>query len=189
LASLSPEVRSKLPEKYVFFISTLQPRKNVIGLIEAFWQLKQEHPELPHKLVIAGRPGWKFEPILRTIEDNKDIVVYLGHIADSDRWPLYHNADVFVHPSFYEGFGMWILEAFECGVPAAVSNISSMPEVGGDAVLYFDPHKISDIKKALQDLLFDQSLRQTLVQRGQARLPQFGWERCAQETLAVFKAA
>jgi glycosyltransferase involved in cell wall biosynthesis len=189
LASLSPEIRSRLPEKYIFFISTLQPRKNVSGLIDAFAQLKREYPELPHKLVIAGRQGWKFEPILRKIKDNKDTVVYLGHVGDGDRWPLYHHADLFVHPSFYEGFGMWILEAFECGVAAAVSNISSLPEVGGEAALYFDPHNPDSIKKTIKDALFDKSLRDRLVVLGRARLPLFGWDRCARETLAVFEQA
>ncbi len=189
LSLVSPEVRAKLPEKYIFMISTLQPRKNAVGLIDAFVALKREHPELPHKLVIAGRQGWKFEPILRKINENKDNVVYLGHIADNDRWPLYHHADLFVHPSFYEGFGMWILEAFECQVAAAVSNISSLPEVGGDAVLYFDPHKTESIKKAMQDALFDKSLRDRLIAKGQARLPLFGWDRCAQATLTAFKQA
>ncbi len=189
LAALSSEIRQKLPEKYIFFISTLQPRKNIVGLIEAFAELKQQYPELPHKLVIAGKPGWKFEPILTSIRDNSDSVVYLGHIGDNDRWPLYHNADLFVHPSFYEGFGMWILEAFECGVAAAVSNISSMPEVGGDAVLYFNPHNKEEIKKTIRDALLDKSLRDTLIAKGQARLPLFGWDRCARETLAVFNQA
>lgn len=189
LNSLPEKIRNQLPEKYIFFVSTLQPRKNLIGLIEAFRELKQEHPELPHKLVVAGRPGWKFDEILRTINDNKDIVVYLGHIADDDRWPLYHNADLFVHPSFYEGFGMWILEAFECEVAVAVSNISSLPEVGGEAALYFDPHNRNEIKKTLRDALFDQALRQRLIEKGKQRLAQYGWERTARETLAVFEKA
>ena len=186
---LSAEIRAKLPEKYVIFVSTLQPRKNVDGLIDAFAELKREHPELPHKLVIAGRAGWKFEPILRKINDNKDTVVYLGHIHDNDRWPLYHHADLFVHPSFYEGFGMWILEAFECEVAVAVSNSSSLPEVGGDAALYFDPHNRQDIKKAIKDALFDAGLRQRLIEKGKARLPLFGWDICARQTLEVFNNA
>jgi len=189
LSAVTPEVRAQLPDKYIFFASTLQPRKNIEGLIDAFAELKREHPELPHKLVIIGRTGWKFQTILTKINDHKDTVVYLGHVADNDRWALYHHADLFVHPSFYEGFGMWILEAFECEVAAAVSNISSMPEVGGDAVLYFDPHNRQDIKKAIQDALFDAGLRQRLVEKGKQRLPLFGWDRCARETLHVFETA
>jgi glycosyltransferase involved in cell wall biosynthesis len=188
-SALPLDIQNKLPEKYIFSMSTLQPRKNQIGLIDAFAELKREHPDLPHKLVIIGKPGWKFQPILRKIEDNKDIVVYLGHVGSDDRWPLFHNADLFVHTSFYEGFGMWILEAFECGVAVAVSNISSLPEVGGDAALYFDPHDKNQIKKTIQDALYDQSLRDRLVALGKQRLPLFGWDRCARETLAVFNNA
>lgn len=188
-SALSPEVAARLPERYVLFLSTLQPRKNVVGLIEAFVELKNEHPELPHKLVIVGKPGWKFEPILEKIEQHKDLVVYLNHIPDNDRWPVYRKADLFVHPSFYEGFGMWLLEAFACGVPAAVSNISSMPEVGGDAAVYFDPHSRQEIKAAILKVLTDPELAQQLVARGKKRLSHYSWDRCAEETLAVFNQA
>ncbi len=188
-AEPSAEVAKQMPEKYVFFISTLQPRKNVIGLIDAFNDLKQEYPELPHKLVLAGRAGWLSEPILQKIEQNKENVIYLGHIKDDDRWPLYRGADLFIHPSFYEGFGMWILEGFECGVPVAVSNVSCLPEIGGDAVLYFNPHSRIEIKKAIKDALFDKALSERLVAKGRDRLKMYSWDRCAVETLAVFKQA
>jgi glycosyltransferase involved in cell wall biosynthesis len=188
-APLSLEVAPRLPEKYVLFLSTLQPRKNVVGLIDAFVALKQEHPELPHKLVIVGKPGWKFEPILEKISQHEDVVVYLNHIADADRWPVYRRAALFVHPSFYEGFGMWLLEAFACGVPAAVSNISSLPEVGGDAALYFDPHSQEEIKNTILKVLTDPELAAELVARGKQRLALYSWERCAKETMEVFNNA
>lgn len=189
LSALPETIRSQLPEKYILFLSTLQPRKNLPGLIDVFAELKQEHPELPHKLVVVGRPGWKFDEILRKIEDNKDIVVYLGHVSDEDRWPLYRNASLFISATFYEGFGMWILEAFEASVPVAVSQTSSLPEVGGQAALYFDPHDKNQIKKAMQDILFDQALSDRLVASGRQQLKQFSWERTARETLTVFKQA
>jgi glycosyltransferase involved in cell wall biosynthesis len=185
---LSAEVSAKLPEKYILFLSTLQPRKNVPRLIDAFAELKTEHPELPHKLVIVGKPGWKFEPILDKIHAAQDIVIYLGHVADKDRWPLYHKADLFIHPSLYEGFGMWLLEAFECEVPAAVSNISSMPEIGGDAALYFDPTSKSEIKETIRKILQSPELRIELVRKGKIQLQKFSWEKCAEETLAVFES-
>ncbi len=186
---LSDVVRSQLPEKYVLFLSTLQPRKNLSILIDAFRELKTEHPELPHKLVVAGKPGWKFDKILTKIDENKDIVVYLKHISDEDRWPVYHRADMFIHPSLYEGFGMWLLEAFECGVAAAVANNSSLPEVGGDAAIYFDPKSKQEIKNAMLKLLTNPELRAELVAKGKLRLPMFGWDRCAKETLTVFEEA
>lgn len=184
---LSDEVASRLPDKYILFLSTIQPRKNVSGLIEAFAELKKEHPEISHKLVIVGKPGWNFEPIMKTIEQNQDTVVYLNHISDNDRWPVYRKASLFVHPSFYEGFGMWLLEAFACSVPAAVSNISSMPEVGGDAALYFDPHKKDEIKSVILKVLSNPNLAEELVQKGRDRLKLFSWQKCAEATMEVFK--
>lgn len=182
---ITSEIEAQLPDKYILFLSTIQPRKNVIGLIEAFRELKNEHPELPHKLVVVGKPGWKYEPSLAAIEKNKDIVVYLGRVADEDRWPIFNRADLFIHPSFYEGFGMWILEAFECGVPVAVSNNSSLPEVGGEAAIYFDPSKREEIKQAIWKVLSDPKLAEDMVNRGYKRLKDFSWEKCARETLEV----
>lgn len=186
---LNADVAKQLPEKYILFLSTLQPRKNLVGLIDAFRELKQEHPELPHKLVVVGKAGWKYEESLHAIEQNKDIVVYLGRVDDEDRWPIFNRADLFIHPSFYEGFGMWILEAFECGVPVAVSNNSSLPEVGGDAVVYFDPNHKDQIKAAILKVLQDPQLAKNLVQKGRDRLPEFSWDKCAQQTLEVLLQA
>lgn len=188
-SKLSPQILNKLPEKYLLFVSTIQPRKNLVGLIEAFKKLKQEHPELPHKLVVAGKLGWKYEESLQAMEANRDLVVYLGRIDDDDRWPVFRRASLFVHASFYEGFGMWILEAFECGVPVAVSNVSSLPEVGGDAAVYFDPHNLDDIKNTIWKVLSNEELSQELVRKGHERLKGFGWEKCAQETLEVLQSA
>ena len=186
---LSRELKAKLPEKYVLFLSTIQPRKNLVGLIEAFADLKNEHPELPHKLVVVGGKGWKYEESLQAIKKHQDIVTYLGRVNDDERWPIYANADLFVNASFYEGFGMWILEAFECGTPVAVSNISSLPEVGGDAAIYFDPHKKSEIKDAIYKVLSQPEFKQELIQKGRQRLQDFSWEKCAKQTLEVLTTA
>lgn len=187
-SALSAQIASQLPDKYILFLSTIQPRKNLIGLIDAFAELKREHPELPHKLVVVGKPGWKFEPSLAAIEQHKDVVVYLGRVGDDERWPIYERADLFISSSFYEGFGMWILEAFERGTPVAVSNVSSLPEVGGDAALYFDPHNKTEIKDVILKVLQDDNLRQELVHKGRERLKDFSWEKCATETLHVLQA-
>jgi glycosyltransferase involved in cell wall biosynthesis len=175
----------QLPEEYILFLSTLQPRKNLQGLIEAFKLLKSEYPELPHKLVVVGKPGWKFEKILKLIDENKDIVVYLNHVSEGDKWEILKKASALVMPSFYEGFGMWILEAFEAGTPLAVSRVSSMPEVAADAAVYFDPADTRDIKSAIASILFDRSLSDNLVQKGKVRLQNFSWNKCARETLGV----
>ena len=161
----------------------------MVGLIEAFAELKSEHPELTHKLVVVGGKGWKYEESLTAIEKHSDVVTYLGRVEDDERWPLYANADLFVNASFYEGFGMWILEAFECGAPVAVSNISSLPEVGGDAALYFDPHNKAEIKETIYKVLTNDSLKQELIAKGKARLQEFSWDKCARQTLEVLQVA
>ncbi len=171
--------------KYVLFLSTLQPRKNLQGLIVAFRKLKQEHPDLPHKLVVVGKPGWKFESILKDIEENKDIVVYLNHVNEEDKCAILSKADLLVLPSFYEGFGMQILEAFAAGVPVATSQVSSMPEVAGEAAMYFDPKDTNQIKSAMQNILLDKSLADRLREKGRERLKEFSWEKSAQQTLEV----
>lgn len=179
---------SGLPEKYVLFLSTLQPRKNLEGLIDAFRLLKNQYPEIPHKLVVVGRPGWKFESILKKLEENKDIAVYLNYVSDVDRLEILKQASALVQPAFYEGFGMQILEGFAAGVPIAVSKVSSMPEVAQEAAIYFDPHNPQDIKNALKSIIFDAALAQDLVTKGYERLKKFSWDKCAIETLNILSS-
>lgn len=182
------ELLSRLPQRYVLFLSTLQPRKNLVRLIDAFVALKRLHPELPHQLVVAGALGWKYDEIQARIHEHSEHVMYLGRVEDAERWPLYRRADLYVLPSVNEGFGMGVLEAFHCGVPAALSNVSSLPEVAGDAALYFDPLDVEQIASAMFRGLTDDTLRRELVTLGHARLAHFSWERCARETLAVIES-
>ena len=175
----------ELPKKYILFLSTLQPRKNLEGLIDAFVELKKEHPELPHKLVVAGAPGWKYGRILEKLEANKEFVVYLNYVKDEQRARVIKNAELLVQPAFYEGFGMQILEAFNAGVPVAVSKVSSLPEVAGEAAVYFDPHSRAEIKNAIKSVLFNKSLSDNLKAKGRERLKNFSWEKCALATLEV----
>ncbi len=179
---------SVLPVKkpYILFLSTLQPRKNLETLIAAFRLLKEEQPDLPHTLVVAGKPGWKFEPILEAIFKNKDIVTYLNHVSESEKSAILANADLLVVPSLYEGFGMQVLEGFAAGVPVAVSNVSSLPEVAGDAAVFFDPHNEQEIKQAIKKVLTDKVFSEQMRQKGKKRLQSFSWKQCAQQTLAVF---
>ncbi len=179
----------ELPDQYVLFLSTLQPRKNLSTLIQAMKELVLEYPELAHyKLVVVGKPGWKFESILKQIENNKNFVIYLNHVSDDERYMVMKKARLFVFPSLYEGFGIPILEAFASGVPVATSNISSMPEVAGEAAVYFNPVRVSEIKSAISKILFDKSLSDRLISQGTARLSLFGWDKCAKETLSVFQS-
>lgn len=180
-------VISGLPDKFVLFLSTIQPRKNLVGLIDAFTLLKKENPEITHKLVVIGRPGWKFESALQKMEDHKDIVVYLNHVSDTDRLLIMGHASLLVLPSFYEGFGMQILEAFDANVPVACSNISSMPEVAGDAAVYFSPYNVDEIKSAIKNVLTNTNMVRALQEKGKKRLDKFGWKKCAEETLNVLE--
>jgi glycosyltransferase involved in cell wall biosynthesis len=176
-----------LPDKYILFLSTLQPRKTLEGLIDAFKMLKQENPEIPHKLVVVGKPGWKYEKILEKINENKDIVLYLNYVSDEDRLAILLKADLLVLPSFYEGFGMQILEAFAANVPVATSKISSMPEIAGEAAVYFNPHNIKEVKNIIKCVLLDKSMSDCLKEKGEERLKDFSWEKCAKETLKVLE--
>ncbi len=179
------KIQNQLPEKFVLFLSTIQPRKNLEGLIDAFRLFKQEHPDDPHKLVVAGKIGWKAESALEKIERNKDVVIYLNHVSDADRAMLYQKATALCVPSFYEGFGMWILEAFDAGVPVITSNVSSMPEVAGDSAEYCDPKNVESIKKALGSVLLDPARAAELVRLGRQQLKGFSWRKCAEATLGV----
>jgi len=174
-------------DPYVLFLSTLQPRKNLEGLIEAFSELKKEVPELPHKLIVVGKTGWKFESILKKIGEHAEIVTYKNHVSEEEKYSLLCGASALVLPSFYEGFGMQLLEAFAVHVPVATSNVSSMPEVAGEAAVYFDPKNITEIKQAIKSILLDKSLADRLREKGVERLNQFSWEKCARETVAIIK--
>ncbi len=172
---------SELPEKFILFLSTLQPRKNVIGLVDAFLELKKEQ-NLPHSLVLVGGKGWLYQEILEKVKASPE-VVYFGYAQD--RLSILKKADLLVQPAFYEGFGLSLLDAFASDVPVACSNVSSLPEVAGDAAVYFDPNRKSEIKNAIAMVLNDRSLHDALVSKGRSRLLNFTWEKCASKTLKV----
>jgi len=181
----STETNLYLPSRYLLFLATLQPRKNLISLIHAFRQFKNSHSEDTHKLVVVGKPGWLYEPILKVIEENKDIVNYLGHVSDDDRLVILKKASALALPSFYEGFGMQILEGFDAGIPVITSSTSSMPEVAGGAALYFDPKDVNSIQTAIEKALLDPECREDLINKSRHQLAQFSWDKCAKETLKI----
>lgn len=182
------KIKAITKDPYVLFISTLQPRKNLEGLITALNKARQTEG-IKHKLVVVGKTGWKFEKILKTIDANKDFVVYLNHVSDSEKDYLLKFTSALVLPSFYEGFGMTILEGFRAGVPVLCSNISSMPEVAGAAAEYFDPTNSQSMVMALKNVLTNTDRSQELVQLGTEKLSHFSWEKCARETLEVIENA
>lgn len=180
----------KLPEKFILYLGTLEPRKNICGLIEAYNLMRQKNPDLKdYKLVLAGAWGWKSEGIKKSLEKSpyKNDILVLGYVEHKDKNEIYRLASVFVYPSFYEGFGLPILEAMACGAPVITSFNSSLSEVTGDAALLIDPFNSEMMALALEQTLINKSLHQELIKKGFAQVKNFSWEKTAGEYLKLFK--
>jgi glycosyltransferase involved in cell wall biosynthesis len=171
---------------YVLAVGTLQPRKNYTGLIRAFGRLPTTRQV---RLVIAGGRGWLHEPIEAEVARHSGRVQLLGFVEDGDLPALYRGAELFAFPSFYEGFGLPVLEAMACGVPVVCSNVSSLPEVAGDAALAVDPHDEAALVEALRRGLEDAERRRGMVERGLEQAARFTWDRAAHQLRAAFEAA
>jgi glycosyltransferase involved in cell wall biosynthesis len=167
-------------------VGTVQPRKNYGRLIEAVARLRAQGQDVD--LVIAGGRGWLEDPIHETIRANHmdEHVVFTGFADDADLPALYSAAACVALPSLYEGFGIPVLEAMACGTPVVTSNISSLPEVAGNAALMINPTDLEAMVDAMEQLLTDSALRQTLIQRGYIRAQQFTWEASAQHLRRVY---
>jgi glycosyltransferase involved in cell wall biosynthesis len=177
---------ASLKEPYILFVGTLIPRKNVIRLIQAFSCLKKEN--LKYKLIIAGRKGRVSRAFWNEIQGlDLHEVIFTGHVSDSQLAGLYKNASALVFPSLYEGFGFPALEAMTYGTPVVVSNVSALPEICGDAAYYVDPLEVEDLAQGIYQVLSDQDLRETLIQKGFERVKLFSWEKTAQETLKIYE--
>jgi glycosyltransferase involved in cell wall biosynthesis len=170
---------------YILFVGTLQPRKNIAKLIEAFAEIKNKKI----KLVVVGKKGWLWEEIMQAPEKYgvKERVKFLDFVGDEDLPSLYKNASCFVLPSLYEGFGLPVLEAMKYGCPVLTSNVSSLPEVGGDACLYFDPKSTDEIAQKIDQVISDEKLRQEMIEKGYNQVKKFSWEKTAKETLNVLE--
>ncbi|HTZ11065.1 MAG TPA: glycosyltransferase family 1 protein [Candidatus Margulisiibacteriota bacterium] len=181
------QVREKynLPKEYMLFVGSLRLHKNIPGLIEAYANLKRKG--LKWELVIVGRSYRNSGRILQKIKDNK--VLFLGEIPSQDMVYIYNLAGLVVIPSFYEGFGLPVLEAMACGVPVASSTASSLPEVAKDAAVFFNPQDVEEMAFVLSGAINDQKLRQALSQAGIERAGNFSWKNTALETLKVYREA
>ncbi len=180
-------VNFELPKKFILSVGSIEPRKNLIGLLKAYNNLDNEIKKQYH-LVLAGFKGWNNDEIMRLINANNNYIHYLGYVSDEDLVKVYNHASLFVYPSFYEGFGIPPLEAMACGTPVVTSNVSSLPEVGGDAVLYCDPYDIEDIAKQIKTVLDDKVLQEKMMQKGLERAKRFTWEKAAQDHLTLFRS-
>ncbi|MEX1020100.1 MAG: glycosyltransferase family 1 protein, partial [Litorilinea sp.] len=180
-----------LPDTFVLFVGTIEPRKNIDGLLRSFRNLKDRLHDKPVGLAIAGGPGWLFNETLALIEklDLKDDVYLLGRVSDDDLHHLYVAARCHVHPAHYEGFGLPPLEAMACGTPTIVSNISSLPEVVGDAALMVDPQNPEELAIAMQRLLMDDALHAEQREAGLRRARCFSWRLAAHRTIEVYHLA
>lgn len=185
-----------LPYKFILFLGTVEPRKNIIAVVRAYgafrkFALRENYEEFAkYKLVIAGESGWMSGKIFSEIERSpfrKDITV-INSIADEDKEYLFNLASLFVYPSLFEGFGFPPLEAMACGVPVIASNNSSLPEIVADAGILIDPDRPDEIFRAMRDILGNKSLAEKLRSRGLVQAKKFRWQKSAEEFLGVVKS-
>jgi glycosyltransferase involved in cell wall biosynthesis len=184
--------RQGLPERYILHVGTLEPRKNLVRLVQAFAQVRANDPgQPPAKLVLAGGKGWDYGAIFAEVDrlGLAQDVIFPGYVADEELAWWYRAAAVFAYPSLMEGFGLPVLEAMACGAPTVTSNLSSLPEVAGDAALLVDPTSVDALADALLRLMADAGLANDLRARGQAQAARFPWSRTAQQTAAVYRRA
>ena len=172
-------------EPFVLTVGNLQPRKNLPRLIEAFndWKIENQKPV---KLVIVGKKAWMYSDILKAVGVDNDSIVLTDYVSDEDLVRLYNAAACFIYPSFFEGFGIPPLEAMSCGTPVAVADATSLPEVVGDAGLYFDPFDTNEIKRCLHRLMNDKDLRGNLRIKGLSRRNLFSWEDSAKKIYSTY---
>ncbi len=178
-----------LSRDFLLFVGTLEPRKNIPTLLEAYKILQDRYKLNEIKLVLAGSPGWLFDEIFQKVQDlnlEKD-VLFLGRVPTSALVALYNAALALVHPAHYEGFGLPTLEAMACGTPVVTTNVSSLPEVVGDAAILVSPDDAEEMAVAMWRVISDEGLRDTLSKKGLNRAKAFSWEKAAKETLEVYR--
>lgn len=173
----------KLPEHFIFFLGTLEPRKNIIGAIHAF-SSRSRILDAGFEFIIAGPKGWHYEQIMNVIEQTKQ-VRYIGYIAHDEKRALYELADAFVFPSLYEGFGFPVLEAMAAGSPVITSNRSSLPEVTENTAYLVNPTDINDIGQGMERVLDNEELTLRFVKKAKEHSVTFSWEKAAREFLSI----
>ena len=176
-----------LPKKFILYLGMIEPRKNIPTIIDAFHKLCEAGSTNIH-LVIAGAHGWKYKKITKRVQNSKykDRIHFCGYIDKKDKAALYSLAEIFVFPSFYEGFGLPPLEAMACGTPVITTNSSSLGEVVDDAAILVDPYNINDLYHAIQQILKKKELQNTLKDRGFKRIQQFSWRTSTENLLQLF---
>ncbi len=175
-----------LPENFILFLGAIEPRKNIIGLIEAYEKLPTVLTE-KYSLIIAGAAGWKNKIIYKKANFSKlrNKIKFLGYVADSDKPALYSLSNLFVFPSFYEGFGFPLIEAMHMSVPTIAANRSSLPEIAGQASYFINPNNICEITEAIKKILTDSNLKNLYIKRGLDLASKYTWWESAKEHLAI----
>ena len=181
--------RYGLHGRYILYVGTIEPRKNLVRLVEAYGRLRAEG--LHHQLLLVGKLGWDYKPLYRRIEELglRDDVVFLGYVPSEDLVSLYNLAEVFAFPSLYEGFGLPVIEAMACGTPVVTTRAGSLGEVARGAALMVDPQSVSELADALAAVVNDAALAAALRERGLARARELSWRETARQTLAVYRQA
>jgi glycosyltransferase involved in cell wall biosynthesis len=172
---------------FILYVGTLEPRKNIPLILKAYYKLKNYG--LNHKLVIVGKRGWKyeaFEELIKILNLSEDII-FTGFVPEKVLPAFLTSADLFIYPSFYEGFGLPPLEAMACGTPVITSNTSSLPEVVGDAGIMINPYDVNGLTKVMYDVLTNDGLKEDMRKKGLKRAKLFSWEKTTKETLKVYE--
>ena len=174
---------------YFLSLASFQPRKNFSHLIRSFFKFLSEEKNQDLYLVLVGEKGWNYEQIFLTAnmsEKFKSRIIFTGYIPDEDLSAIYTGAKGFIFPSLYEGFGLPVLEAMQCGVPVIASNVTSLPEVVGDAGILVNPKDQDELCQAMLSLLQDSLLCESLRHKGLERSQKFSWQKCADKTVSVY---
>ena len=174
------------PENFILYVGSLEPRKNIKTLVEAFERMRDANPDLDHKLVLIGGESPLFADVSLTIKRYKDDVIFQGFADEASLRSYYRHASLVAYPSLYEGFGLPPLEAMASGTPVVTSMTSSIPEVVADAALMVGPYDIDGLAASMASILKDSNLRSRLIERGYKQVENFQWERVAKKLLAIY---
>ena len=181
--------RHSIVTDYILYLGTLKPSKNIEGLIEAFASIINHQPSIINlQLVIAGKKGWLFDSIFQKVKDLnlEDKVIFTDYVPEEDKPALIKGAKALVLPSFWEGFGLDVLNAMACGVPVVCSNVGSLPEVAGDAGVLIDPYNTENIAEGIRKVIFATPAKyNSMVEKGLSQVKKFSWEKTARETMEI----